>query len=357
MSRAKFRVFDGHNDTLLNLYSKARGKGRSFFEESDIGHIDLPRARKGGFMGGFFAIFVPTPPASEVPVNISEEQLVNLFLDAGPTPVDHQTALAHTLAMARLMQDLERASNGAVRKVCDVSSLRACIDEDILAMIFHIEGAEAIDPELNALHVLFEAGLRSIGIVWSRPNAFGFGVPFSFPGPPDTGPGLTDAGVELVRTCNKKGILIDLSHLNEQGFWEVQRLSDRPLVATHSGVHTLCPSPRNLTDRQIDAIRESGGLIGVNFHVGFLREDGARNVDTSLDILVRHINYIADRAGIEHVAFGSDFDGALMPAALGDVAGLPRLMAALETGGHDEDSLQKIGYQNWIRILEATWID
>lgn len=357
MSGEIFRVFDGHNDTLLNLYKKERGKGRSFFEETAIGHIDLPRARKGGFAGGFFAIFVPTPSLEDVPPDATEDQLVNLFLNAGPTPIDHHFALSHTLAMARLMLDLEDVSNGAVRHIRDTKTLRTCLSEDVLAMIFHIEGAEAIDPDLSVLHVLYEAGLRSLGIVWSRPNAFGYGVPFSFPGSPDIGPGLTDAGKALVMTCNKKGIMIDLSHLNEKGFWDVQRLSDRPLVATHSGVHELCASPRNLKDKQIDAIRESGGLIGVNFHVGFLRSDGARNPDTPLETLVRHVNYIADRAGIEHVALGSDFDGATMPEPLGDVAGLPRLMDALRASGHDSASLKKIGYENWIRILESTWID
>jgi membrane dipeptidase len=172
------------------------------------------------------------------------------------------------------------------------------------------------------LYVLDQAGLRSLGIVWSRPNIFGYGVPFKFPDSPDTGPGLTEAGRRLVQICNRLGILIDLSHLNEKGFWDVAGLSGAPLVATHSGVHALCASTRNLTDKQLDAIKESGGLVGVNFHVGFLRADGQSNADTPLTEIVRHLNYMVDRMGIDHVALGSDFDGALMPQELGDVAGL-----------------------------------
>ena len=102
----------------------------------------------------------------------------------------------------------------------------------------------------------YRPGLRSLGPVWSRPNIFGHGVPFAWPRSPDTGPGLTPAGRDLIKACNKLRVMIDLSHLNEQGFWDVARLSSAPLVATHTCVHAICPSTRNLTDRQLDAIRE-----------------------------------------------------------------------------------------------------
>ena len=111
--------------------------------------------------------------------------------------------------------------------------------DDVLAPVLHIEGAEAIDPNFEFLDVLYEAGLRSLGPVWSRPNAFGHGVPFRCPSSPDTGPGLTDLGKELIGACNRLGILIDLSHLNERGFWDVAAISNAPLVATHSNAHAL----------------------------------------------------------------------------------------------------------------------
>jgi membrane dipeptidase len=166
---------------------------------------------------------------------------------------------------------------------------------------------------------------------------------------------LTEAGHELVKTCNQLGILVDLSHLNERGFWDVAELSEAPLVATHSGVHTLCATPRNLTDRQLDAIGETDGIVGVNFHIGFLRADGRSDVETSLTEIVRHAAYIADRIGIDHVGLGSDFDGATMPHDLRDVAGLPKLMAALQEYGFGDADLQKIAYENWLRVLRKTW--
>src|SRR5206468_1669749 len=130
-----------------------------------------------------------------------------------------------------------------------------------------MEGAEPIAPDLSNLERWYDRGLRSIGLVWSRANAFAEGVPFRFPSSPDTGPGLTDAGRELVRACNRLGILVDLSHLNEAGFWDVAGISDKPLVATHSNAHAICPASRNLTDKQLAAIKESDGMVGLNYHV------------------------------------------------------------------------------------------
>jgi membrane dipeptidase len=223
-----------------------------------------------------------------------------------------------------------------------------------IAAVLHIEGAEAIDPDLAMLDVLYAAGLRSLGLVWSRPNIFAHGVPFRFPGLPDTGPGLTEAGRSLVAACNSRGIMIDLSHLNEQGFWDVAAITTAPLVATHSNVHALCPSTRNLTTRQLDAIRESRGVVGLNFASCFLRPDGAMRSDTSLDFVVRHLDALLERLGEDGVALGSDFDGAVIPADIGSVAGLPKLMDRLRTAGYSDALLRKIAHKNWLSVLERT---
>jgi membrane dipeptidase len=258
------------------------------------------------------------------------------------------------MAMAAILYKLEAESKGDLKVVRTVAELADCLERGILAAIFHIEGVEAIDTNLDALYVLYQAGLRSLGIVWSRSNAFGHGVPFEL-GSPDTGPGLTEVGKKLVQACNQLGVLIDLSHLNEKGFWDVADLSRAPLVATHSGAHAISPVTRNLTDKQLDAIGQSGGIVGVNFHVGFLREDGQDNADTPLSQTVRHLDYIVNRIGLDHVALGSDFDGATMSQELKDVAGLPKLMAALQAQGYDEAALRQIAYENWLRVLGQTW--
>ena len=351
-------IFDGHNDTLLALHqSRSNNKpGYSFFERNEQGHIDLPRVRAGGMGGGFFAIFTPSTNHQSAPVpGVTGSGAAGYAIPTAPA-VDQATALKFTVDLAADLFRLEREGQGTIKVVRTAAEMAQCLAEGTLAMIFHIEGAEAIDTELNALETLYQAGLRSLGITWSRPNAFASGVPFAFPSSPDTGPGLTAAGKALVRACNELGIMVDLSHLNEKGFWDVAQLSSAPLVATHSGAHALCASARNLTDAQLDAIRASGGMVGVNFHVGFLRADGKRDgATTPLTEIVRHLDYMVERMGIDHVALGSDFDGAVMPGDLRDVAGLPKLMDALAAAGYDESAQRQIAYGNWLRVLGQTW--
>ncbi|MGI9253052.1 MAG: dipeptidase, partial [Thermomicrobiales bacterium] len=181
------------------------------------------------------------------------------------------------------------------------------------------------------------------------------GVPFAFPSTGDTGPGLTDLGVALVKGCNALRVLVDLSHLNEAGFWDVAKNTSAPLVCTQSNVHAIAPSSRNLSARQLDAIRDSDGLVGLNFHVGFLRPDGERDPNIDLNIMVDHMDALIERLGPTRVALGSDYDGATMPSAIGDVSGGQRLMDAMRARGYDEDTLRAIGYGNWLRVLELTW--
>ncbi len=348
-------ILDGHNDTLLHLYLSERGGGRSFFTHSENGHIDLPRARQGGFAGGFFAIFSPDPTQAQP----SREDLI--ITDNGyelpPFPaIDPAFAQQFTIAVAASLFRLEAESEGQIKVVRTIIELVQCLQLGILAIILHFEGAEAIDADLDALEVFYQAGLRSLGIVWSRPNAFGHGVPFKFPHSPDTGPGLTPPGLELVRACNRLGILLDLSHINEQGFWDVARLSTAPLVATHSAAYSLCPSTRNLTDKQLEAIKASEGMVGLLFEPANLREDGNDDPNTPLDVIVRHIDYLVEHVGIDGVGFGSDFDGGItVPQELGDVSGLPRLVAALREHGYDEPDLHKLTHENWLRVLRLTW--
>jgi membrane dipeptidase len=348
-------IIDGHNDTLLRLYLDRQEGGRGFLERSDAREIDLPRAQEGGLAGGFFAIFVPEEgglrPPSEDDVTLTNDGYTMPLAE----PIDFDYAQAATIAMMARLYRIESASLGAVTVVKSADELEQALRDDIFAMILHIEGAEAIDPELDTLEVFYRAGLRSLGLVWSRPNAFGEGVPYRYPRTPDTGPGLTAAGRDLVRACNRLGVLLDLSHLNERGFWDVAKLSDAPLVATHSNAHALCPSTRNLTDRQLDAIRDSDGMVGVAFDVTMLRPDGWLELNTPLGVIVDHIDYLVERIGIDRVGFGSDFDGAAIPTELKDVAGLPKLIAELRKRGYDEGSLRKLASENWVRVLRHTW--
>ncbi len=346
-------VFDGHNDILLRLWRAGAERGRLWPDGDGTGHLDLPRMRAGGFAGGFFAIYVPSPDDPAL-ANLEAQMDAPSYHVALPDPVPLATAQGIALAQAGHLHWMARESRGALMIATSAAEVEAAMAAGRIAAVMHMEGAEPIDTNLDALYLFHSMGLRSLGPVWSRPTAFGHGVPFAFPAGPDTGPGLTEAGQRLVRASNDLGILIDLSHLNEAGFRDVARLTRAPLVATHSNAHALTPSSRNLTDRQLDAIRDSGGMVGLNFATVFLREDGRRDPDCGWEPMLRHLDHLIGRLGEDHVGLGSDFDGATVPAVLGDVAGLPGFLAVLADRGFGPALLEKLAHRNWIALLRRT---
>ena len=348
----QYTVFDGHNDVLARLFmDKQVDRVAAFRDGRARGHVDRPKALAGGFGGGFFAVWVPPEGRS---TNDPKGVMKNAQYDLPVAPTMDQ-AHAYDVAMDQIgiLQSLEEA--GQLTICTSAKAIQRCLATGKLAAILHMEGAEAIDEELEALNHLFSIGLRSLGPVWSRPTAFAYGVPFRFPSSPDIGPGLTEAGFRLVARCNALGILIDLSHLNEKGFWDIAKTSDAPLVATHSNAHALCPHARNLTDEQFDAIAESNGVVGLNFAGAFLRADGKMRADTPLSDMLAHLDHMIERMGEDHVALGSDFDGALVPKDIGDASGLPILTRAMADHGYTPDLIEKICHRNWLRVLEVTW--
>lgn len=337
-------VFDGHNDALTTSDHERLATGRSG------GHLDLPRMRAGGVRGAIFAVFTESQPDAFDPVP-REDGVVEI---APAAMVAHPEASALATRVAGRLLALDQAGDlRLARCVEDIDVARG--GEGPPAAVLHLEGAEAIDAELESLPLWYAAGLRSLGPVWSRPNAFGHGVPFIFPSSPDIGPGLTAAGHNLVRRCAQLGILVDLSHLNEAGFWDVARADLGPLVASHSGAHAVAAASRNLTDSQLDAIGASGGLVGIVYACSFLRPDFADDADTPLELIARHAVHVAERIGVDHVALGSDFDGTTIPAELGDVAGVPKVLQALRQAGFSERDVEAIAWHNWRRVLAAWW--
>jgi membrane dipeptidase len=186
---AAIAVFDGHNDVLT------REDADRFVAGRPGGHLDLPRARAGGLAGGIFALFTDTP-GYDPPFETTPDGRLDVPL---APPIGPDLAAPHATAVAGRLLALER--DGHVRLARAPGDLDAARADGVLAAVMHFEGAEAIDPGLDALDLWHAAGLRSLGPVWSRSNAFGHGVPFAFPASPDTGPGLTAAGHALVRRC------------------------------------------------------------------------------------------------------------------------------------------------------------
>tara|TARA_R100000750_G_scaffold51256_2_gene36227 strand:- start:1551 stop:2600 length:1050 start_codon:yes stop_codon:yes gene_type:complete len=345
----KFPVFDGHNDLVLRLL-RGDVTAEQVTEGLHDGHIDKPRAQSGGFGGGMFAIFVPSPGNKAV----RHEEMIKPAYDIPlPEIVSEVEALDWTDRGFAALEDLETA--GDVRLCRTAAEVETALPSPEMAAVMHIEGAEAVDREFERLHTWHARGLRSLGPVWSRDTVWGHGVPFRYPSDPDTGPGLTEAGKALIRECNRLKILVDLSHLNEKGVDDVARITDAPLVATHSNAWAVCPHSRNLTDRQLDMIRDSDGMVGINFASAFLRPDGRMDAEFELDIMLQHFDHLVQRLGEDRVGLGSDFDGALVPAPIGDCSGLPALVEALRSHGVDDGLMAKITHGNWLRVLRKTW--
>ncbi|WP_374290825.1 dipeptidase [Paenirhodobacter enshiensis] len=345
-------VFDGHNDFLLRLQKQPGNRHAIWLKGDGTGQLDLPRMQAGGFAGGFFAVWCPSPEHEGD--SHYDDDWKNPPYDV-PLPEALSLEYALPIAVAEIGHLMWMERTGTLSICRSVADIRQAMAEGRIAAILHMEGAEAIGTDLDALHVWHAAGLRSLGPVWSRPTAFGHGVPFRFPSSPDTGDGLTAAGKDLIRECNALKIMVDLSHLNEKGFNDVAAISDAPLVATHSNAHAVSPTARNLTDRQLRMIAESNGMVGLNYACSFLRPDGRQDTDTGFDVMLRHLDHLISILGEDRVGLGSDFDGAEIPAPLGDVAGLPRLIEALRAHGYGEALVEKLAHRNWLALLERTW--
>lgn len=335
-----FKIIDGHNDLLMNLWLNHPDNPGVFFTGMQ-GHLDFPRIQKSGLKAAIFALFVP--PHSYIAT--SHPQRAPLVADPG----------AVMWQQLELLRQIECLSNGKAKICTTVKQILQCLDHDIFAMITHIEGADSFDVKGEELEKFYQAGVRSLGLFWKNSNSFGVGVNGSFPSSPDIGPGLTQAGKNLIKTLNHYKMVIDVSHMNYRAFLDTAKLSQAPLVATHSCAHHLCEQPRNLTDEQLAMIRESEGLVGINFGNAFLRPDGLRDNDTPITMITDQIHYLLDKLGEDKVGFGSDFDGIVVPDALADVTGFPLLTDLLTAQGVTAHVINKLCSGNWLRVLERIW--
>jgi len=213
-----------------------------------------------------------------------------------------------------------------------------------------IEGAYSLE-EYNAielLHQYYDLGIRVVGLCWSNSNSLGEGVNERYvDGTPSEG-GLTELGAKVVKEMNKMGMVIDVSHMNEETFWDVIEVAEAPIMASHSNVMGLYSHPRNLTDEQIIAIANTGGIVQQNFYAGYLGPTG----DRDLKKLVDHIEYVIDLVGIDHVGLGSDFDGGGMPVDLQNASFYYRITEELVERGYKKSEIEQILGKNTLRVIK-----
>ncbi len=339
-------IFDGHNDCLLRLWMGGAAGAPAAFAATEKGHVDLARAAEGGFAGGFFAMFPPPEGPFRMP------GFVPPYDYPLPPELPQEAALRMIAGQAGIAAALDRA--GALKICRSRAEIDAAMAAGVMAAVLHLEGAEAIGPDLAELELLHAAGLRSLGPVWSRPTIFGHGVPFRYPSDADIGPGLTEAGERLVARCRELRVVVDTSHLNMAGFEQIAGMG-LPLVATHSNAHAISPGARNLTDAQLRAIGETGGMVGLNLGTMFLNPDGRANAAGALDAAMDHLEHMIALAGETCVGLGSDFDGAPMPEGLGSVADLGIFRRMLAERGHCAALIERICNRNWLDFLARYW--
>ncbi len=306
-------VFDGHCDTVLRVLD---GKC-SFTQRSQQGHVDLPRLRDGGVDAQVFACCVAYTQA---------DRPLTSFLRMADALHGEVEAHPDELVLALRAGEIDQAHR-----------------DGKIACVLSMEGAEPLEGELAVLREVYRLGLRNIGLVWSGRNELGSGV-FGEGIDED---GLSDFGREVVREANRLGIMVDVSHLNEAGFWDVIDIAEKPVVASHSNARKLHDHPRNLWDEQIQAIAKTGGLVGVVFT--FLTED---RTAATLDHVLDQIDYMVNLVGPDHVGLGSDFDGIkYTPAGLEDVSQMPAITRGLLERGYAGEDVARILGGNWLRVF------
>ena len=313
-------VIDTHCDTLGRVLEGRRRLG----ERSADGQFDLPRAIAGGLTAEVMATFV-----SENRSGDGIRQSLD-FIDT-------------------LYQELEATDLGLL--ATSGADVRRAKREGRVALVLGMEGAEGLGGSLRALRSFYRLGLRVLGITWNRRNEAAEGI-----GDMGGGGGLSRFGVELVRECDRLGILIDLSHLSPAGVDGVLATSERPVVATHANAHALHPHPRNLTDRQLERIAATGGVIGVVPVPPFL---GPYPERAPFAPLIDHLDHLIRVVGDDHVGLGLDFDGvgAMRTEGIETAADVPNLtVAMLERGYHPERVLKVLG-GNFLRVFDEVFAD
>lgn len=312
----KFPVFDLHCDTALELLGKDR-RSLGSLRKNEL-NIDLERA---GTLPGYtqcFACF--TSPKQHLPGNASvadlfERQLATIIRETGNN--------GDLIQLAYSAEEIEEN-----RK------------QGLMSALLTIEGTAGFDYNTDILEDLYNIGFRITTLGWNEKNPL--------TGSCQTGGGLTNAGREYVKEAQRLGMVIDVSHISDEGFWDIIEITEKPIIASHSNSRTLCDNPRNLTDEMYKAICKTGGTAGINLFPGFLGENA------TLDIVCDHIFHFLALAGSDkHVSLGSDFDGVnKLPEGISGIQDYPKLADCLLTRGLAEKSIENIFWNNAVGVIE-----
>ncbi|MCG8400966.1 MAG: dipeptidase [Firmicutes bacterium] len=312
MERFKHMV-DGHCDTLTAILEQNRDIGRYAPE----GQLDLPRMAWGGINVQFFAAFI--------------------------SPRFRDLALKKCLNYIDVFYAVMEKNSGVIAPARNADDILRINTAGKIAALLAVEGGEALAGDLGVLRILYRLGVRALTLTWNGRNELGDGV-----GEGNRAGGLSLLGCSVVEEMNRLGMLVDVSHLGEKGFWDVAEVSRQPFAATHANCRALCRHPRNLTDGQIEHLARTGGVLGLSFVPGFVHSSEA-----GIEQFIRHVDHIASRFGVGCIGLGSDFDGMdEYTPGLRDVTCFPYLAEELLARGYSDNTVSDIMGGNWMRLLK-----
>ncbi len=327
-------VADLHADSLL--------WDRDLLKENDWGHVDIPRLIKGNIALQGFGVVTKTPRGLNIERNSANTDNIRLLSFAQRWPPRTWTSLQQrALYQAQKLHDFAKNSNGTFVVIKSRADLQAYLakrltQSGVSAGWLTIEGAHALEGELANLDGLYEAGFRMVAPTHLADSEIGASASG------ESQRGLTELGEKWVTEMERRNIIIDLAHASVQTIADVLRLSNRPVIVSHTGVKGTCDNNRNLSDAQIKTIAKNGGLIGIGFWP-------YATCGTDIAAIVKAIRYAVTVAGSEHVALGSDWDGYVATPI--DASGMGAITAALEQAGFDEASIRNIMGENTVRFL------
>ncbi|SHE46365.1 membrane dipeptidase [Marinitoga hydrogenitolerans DSM 16785] len=326
MNILKSIVIDGHFDLLIDVYEK-RKKGRKSVILTD--HYE--KFKKGGFNIIVSSLFIPDIYIPEMALRNALDQISSLYLEI-------------------------EESNGKIMLCKNLKDIKYAVDNNILGIMLSFEGLEPIGNDIYLLRVFYELGVRFAGLVWSRRNYVADGCFFNERLEGEKG-GLTDFGVKVLKELEKLGMIVDVSHLNDEGFWDVIKFTEKPVIASHSNVRNIYHSMRNLTDDQIKAIAEINGVIGINGNGYFVTDKDEEN---NAEGLVKHVDYISNLVGVEYVGIGFDFCDMFSDFHRDSLNGhheLVLFIEALEKHGYNENEIKLILGENFLRVYKSVFDD
>ena len=305
-------VVDAHSDLLSDLlYTRKNGE-----HSRNLTNKHLPILKSGGVNVIFVEIFSRAHP---------EDSLKRALLEVGD-----------------LYEEMRENEN--LKLICTKNDFKKIESDKSVNMVLSMEGFEPLGSDLTLLNVFYKLGLRSASLTWNKRNYFASGVD-------DVG-GLSKLGIKAIKKMEELGILVDVSHINDEGFWDIISMATKPIIASHSNSRALYNCNRNLTDEQLRAIAKTGGVIGLNC---YFTEDEPK---MSLESYMKHLEYIIKIAGEDHVGLGLDFNGYLGDVyvpGIEDASKIPSITDELCKRGYSEETIHKILGGNFLRVLDTVF--